>query len=153
MSALAVSTPAYAAQRHGGFGHGGFGHGGLGYRGFGYGGFGYGGFYGPVWWDWGWPGFGYAYWGPWGGPLYGYPPDGSLRLEVTGPAPKRADVYVDGGFAGTVNQFNGTFHHLKLEPGAHRIEVRATGYRPLSVEVRIPPDQTVTYRAEMERAG
>lgn len=109
---LAVSAiaPVASAQRlgfRGGY-HGGF-----------RGGF-YGpSFYGPGWYGWYGPG---AYWGPYGNG-YGYsyrpsPPTGSIKFDTK---MKDASVYVDEGYAGTVEQLK-TF---KLHPGTHAIELRA----------------------------
>ena len=55
--------------------------------------------------------------------------------------------FVDGYFAGQVDDFDGVFQRLKLEPGPHRIEISADGYEPLSFEIRAEPDRTTTYRA------
>lgn len=117
----------------------------------------YGGFY-----PWGWGGLGlggyYGYYDPWGWGWYDpYPPggygnsygyDGALKLKVK---PRQAEVYVDGYFAGSVDDYDGIFQQLRLEPGPHRIEVRLDGYEPLSFEVRILPDRTVTYKGDLER--
>ena len=51
---------------------------------------------------------------------------------------------MDGYYAGAVDDFDGTFQKLKLEPGPHRIEIRLEGYETLSFEVRILPDKTLT---------
>jgi len=128
----------------------------------------------------GYPGYGYGYPGwsfslyygyPWYGPYgfsvgvgYGYPyygygysgyPGysaapyyGGVRLVV----PQRnAEVYVDGYYAGVVNDFDGTFQQVNLEPGPHRIEVRGQGAAPLSFDVNVQPGRTVTYRAPAPR--
>src|SRR5262245_22712637 len=50
-------------------------------------------------------------------PPYGHryaAPDGSLRLEVK---PREAEVYIDGYYAGTVDDFDGTFQRLRVVPG------------------------------------
>jgi PEGA domain len=113
------------------------------YRGFdpwlGYGGF-FGGYYG-------------AY-DPW----YGWYPtgasssddEGSLRLKVK---PAEASVYVDGDYAGVVDDFDGVFQRLHIESGPHRIEIRAPGYETLTFDVQIEPDHTTTYRGEMVKEG
>jgi hypothetical protein len=70
------------------------------------------GFYGPVWYGPGW-----GWYGP--GP-YAYeraPITGSVKINTK---MKDAGVYVDGGFAGTVDQLK-TFH---LRPGEHDIDLR-----------------------------
>jgi hypothetical protein len=101
-------------------------------------------------------GFGFAYdpwlWGPgWG---FGYPEPyvmpvattGALRLEIK---PKTAQVFVDGYYAGVVDDFNGHFHHLDLTPGGHRIEVRQPGFQPLVFETYIQLDHTIDYKATL----
>lgn len=113
-----------------------------GWGGLGLGGY-WGGYYDP--WDWG----GYDPYGPYGpSRRYWSGNEGSLRLRVT---PRQAEVYVDGYFAGSVDDYDGTFQRLRLEPGPHRIEVRLDHYEPLSFEVRIPPGRTVTFRGTLER--
>ncbi len=143
-SAVLASTPALAKGWRGG-GDRDFDHDGL------HGGYVVRGYYGPFWPGWGWSGVGHGWWAPWGG-VYGSAPEGDLRLNITGPEPKQAEVYADGAFVGTVNKFNGTFHHLTLPPGPHRIEVRAKGYRPLDFAIQVQPDKTLTYRADMRKA-
>lgn len=105
-----------------------WGYGGLGFAGY------YGGYYDP--WFYGDSGYG------------GSEGDGALRLKVK---PRDASVLVDGYFAGTVDDFDGVFQRLHIEPGPHRIEISADGYDTLSFEVRILPDRTVTYRGELTR--
>lgn len=119
----------------------------------------YGGFY-----PWGWGGLGvggyYGWYDPWGYdpyPPYGYGgygssyyADGGLKLKVK---PRQAEVFVDGYFAGAVDDYDGAFQRLRLEPGPHRVEVRLDGYEPLSFDVRILPDRTITYKGEMRRVG
>ena len=92
---------------------------------------------------------------PYGYPPYGYPwppsyplavPEeqtGDVRLDVS---PKNALVYVDGDYAGTVDEFNGIFHHLTLSAGPHVVEMRRVGLQTLSVQLFIQPDRTITYR-------
>jgi hypothetical protein len=73
---------------------------------------------------------------------------GGLRLKVK---PDNASVYVDGGYVGLVNQYDGMFHKLRLDPGNHRVEMRAPGYGALTFNVRIEPNRTETYRGELEK--
>jgi PEGA domain len=82
-------------------------------------------------------------------PGYSYSSDeGKLRLKIK---PREAEVYVDGYYVGKVDEFDGTFQRLHLEPGPHRIEVRAAGYEPLEFEVKISPEHTTTYQGEMKK--
>jgi hypothetical protein len=111
----------------------------------GYGGreFGAWGFYDPFW-----------YGGLWMYPMYpnayyagGYGASaGGVRLEVK---PKTAQVYVDGGYAGVVDDFDGFFQHLDLAPGGHRIEMRAPGYQTLVATVYVQPGQTLDWYGTM----
>ena len=49
-------------------------------------------------------------------------PDASLRIEVK---PKEAEVFVDGFYAGIVDDFDGTFQRLNVPPGRARDRVVA----------------------------
>lgn len=121
-----------------------------------------GGYWGGYY-PWGWGGLGFAgYYGfydPWwygggypigGGGGYVYGTEGAVKLKVK---PRQAEVFVDGYFAGAVDDYDGTFQRLRLDPGPHRIEIRMDGYEPLLFEVRIQPDKTITYRSEMRKAN
>ena len=107
-------------------------------------------------------GLGYFYYDPytWYPPSYysgygygggGYFPnsffEGELRLSV---APRNAEVYVDGYFAGRVDDFDGVFQALRLEEGAHHIQITAPGYLPLDFDVRIEADRKITYRGALQ---
>lgn len=74
--------------------------------------------------------------------------ESGIRLKIK---PADAQVFVDGYFAGEVDEFDGVFQKLSVTPGSHRLEVRATGYQPLSFEVQVDAFQTVTYRGELQR--
>jgi hypothetical protein len=122
-----------------------------GYYPWGYGGLGLGGYYGfyDPWYDPFYYGGGYygGYYGNYYGRGYsGY--EGHLRLKVK---PSDAEVFVDGYYAGVVDEFDNAFQHLNIETGPHRIEIREDGYEPLSFEVRIFPGRTVTYKGELKR--
>lgn len=69
---------------------------------------------------------------------------GSLRIVD---APRDAHVFVDGYYAGVVDDYDGVFQHLNLEPGSHRIEIELDGYPVESFDVYIRPGQTITYRS------
>lgn len=74
------------------------------------------------------------------------PESGTLRLEIE-PATE-SQVYVDGYYVGISDGSD----DLDLTAGAHRVEVRAGGYEPLSFDVRLSSRQPVTYRARLERS-
>ena len=119
---------------------------------YGYGAFGLGYFYyDPYTW---YPpnyGAGYGYGGGYFGNSGGYFANsffqGELRLSVT---PRSSDVYVDGYFAGRVDEFDGVFQALKLEEGPHHVQITAPGYLPLDFDVRIEPDRKITYRGALQ---
>jgi len=106
-----------------------------------------GGFYDPFWFydpwfGWGYP-YGYAAYPPYPYRYYGYDNSASLRLDVK---PKETEVYVDGYYAGIVDDYDGVFQHLNLEVGSHHIEIEEEGYPPIAFDVRIVPGETITYR-------
>jgi len=86
-------------------------------------------------------------------PPYGYPnvhPDASVRLEVT---PHDAEVYVDGYYAGVVNDFDGMLQRLRVEPGQHEITIYHDGYRALHQRVYLTRDRTFKVKQQMEKLG
>jgi hypothetical protein len=100
-------------------------------------------------------GSGYLYGSPYSGRVYGYAAPrgygsriyyGDLRLQVR---PRNAAVYVDGYYAGTVDDFDGVFQRLTLEVGPHEIELEAPGLAPQAFDVYIDPAQTVNLRTDL----
>jgi len=84
------------------------------------------------------PWYAYQYPWPYGVGYYGYV-DASVRIEVT---PRDAEVYVDGYYAGTVNDFDGTFQRLRVAPGEHELEVFKEGFHAFRQKVYLAPDNT-----------
>jgi len=64
-------------------------------------------------------------------------------------APRDAQVFVDGYYAGVVDDYDGVFQHLNLEVGPHHIEIEAAGYPLIAFDVNVQPGQTITYRANL----
>ncbi|MGE4068683.1 MAG: PEGA domain-containing protein, partial [Vicinamibacterales bacterium] len=113
-------------------------------------------------WGYGAFGLGYFYYSPWswgpgyGGPYYGYGGYGGYSRRYYGPygydigsvklkvKPRDAEVYVDGYYAGIVDDFDGVFQSLRLDSGAYHIEIRKDGYEPLTFDVRVQVDRTIT---------
>lgn len=100
-------------------------------------------------------GSGYLYGSPYSGRVYGYVGPraygvriayGDVRLMVR---PRDAAVYVDGYYAGVVNDFDGVFQRLTLEVGPHQIELDAPGLEPQYYDVYVDPAQTVTIRSDL----
>jgi hypothetical protein len=76
---------------------------------------------------------------------WGYPPyypfgpydaTASVRVQVT---PREAQVYVDGYYAGIVDDFDGTFQRLHLLPGAHELTIYMPGYRSATERMYFRP--------------
>ena len=76
----------------------------------------------------------------------GSPYYGGVALEMT---PYDADVFVDGTYAGKVEDFDGTTQPLTLTAGMHEIEVQAPGYEPMRVSVEVQPGQVIPYRGDL----
>lgn len=78
---------------------------------------------------------------------YGYNyPTGEIRLQVR---PRNAEVYVDGYFAGHVEDFDGYFQGLRIEEGPHTLEIVAPGYETLVFNVRIIAGRKIDYRGDL----
>jgi hypothetical protein len=60
-------------------------------------------------------------------------------------------VFVDGYYAGVVDEFDGHFQHLNLIPGPHHLEISAPGYQPLVIDVAIQPHHKIDYRGALMR--
>ena len=142
---LTSAAPAAYAQ------HRGHGHGRV-HAGFGF----YGGYY-P--WSFYYAPFFGAYWYPYpySYPVF-YPPYGwygfmqetvsSVRVEVT---PREAKVYVDGYFAGVVDDFDGTFQRLRVSPGKHEVLLYLEGYHVLKQTLYLSPNSTYKIKGELTK--
>lgn len=95
------------------------------------------GLYGPYYYAFGYPYYGYRTApGPWA----------SMRIEVK---PKQARVYVDGYYAGTVDDFDGIFQRLDLTPGNHEIVVYLEGYRTIAQTMFVSPGNSYQIKQDM----
>ena len=98
------------------------------------------------------PSYSYGYSSP--APVYTGPEDdgdlGSLRILVR---PEKARVYVDGYYAGLVDDYDGIFQRLRLAPGPHDITFRLEGYRTQHFEVYVPFGGTVRLRHDMAKGA
>lgn len=112
-------------------------------------------FYGPWYSPWYSPyygGFGGYGSYPFAPPFFGGVVDttASVRIQVT---PREAEVFVDGYFAGVVDNFDGTFQRLRLEPGEHTLQLFHPGYRPVSRPLYLQPGVTTRVREAMAPLG
>jgi hypothetical protein len=95
------------------------------------------------------PSYGYGH------PHYAYGPGspystgydfGGVRLRIR---PRDAQVFVDGYYAGLVDDFDGTFQQLRLEQGGHKIEIRMPGFEDFEMDVHVQPGRTVTLHEDL----
>jgi len=78
---------------------------------------------------------------------YGFTADSAVRLQVT---PKEAEVYVDGYYAGIVDDFDKWFQRLHVAPGQHVITIYRDGFRSIRQTVYLTPNKTFTLKQRME---
>lgn len=71
----------------------------------------------------------------------------SLRLQVR---PREAAVYVDGFYAGIVDDFDGVFQELELPPGGHEIVLFLPGYRTLTERLYLRPGSRMNVHEALE---
>src|SRR5215475_12291150 len=82
-------------------------------------------------------------------PAYRYAaPDAAMKFDVK---PKDTMVYVDGFYAGIVDDFDGAFQRLRTSPGPHQLTLYLDGYRTYSERVYLSPDNTLKLKHRMER--
>lgn len=131
--------------------------GGGGYHGGGYGhGYGYPYYYpyyyyGPYWgWGWGWSWWwdDYYYYGRAG--YYGYPygaggyydryAGGALDIDVS---PGKTEVWIDGRYTGTADDFDGFPQYLWLDAGTYDVVLYREGYKTIARQVSIRPGQVI----------
>ena len=80
-------------------------------------------------------------------------PDGACltgRVRVLATS-KRADVYLDGFFAGFVDDFDGALQGLPATPGDHAITLYSEGYRTITRHILVTSHATVKVRLQMDR--
>jgi PEGA domain len=75
-------------------------------------------------------------------------PCGGVSFDIT---PASAQVYVDGTFAGLVEDFDAASEPLLLAPGTHYVEIRLAGFRTATFDVTITPGEITPYQGALER--
>lgn len=118
-------------------------------------------YYGPGWWwapygGWGWWWLGDNYW-PYGPYYHSDPYDdrrsygrneaGALDLDIS---PGRTQVYLDGQYIGTVDQYDGFPTYLWLERGTYDIVFYLDGYKTLARQVSIYPGTVIDMDDRLE---
>jgi hypothetical protein len=75
---------------------------------------------------------------------------GDVHLRVKPEQAEDAAVYVDGFYAGVVDDFNGVFQSLPLTPGGHTVVLYLQGYRTVRHNFYLSPGSRFTLRATMD---
>jgi hypothetical protein len=89
-----------------------------------------------------------------GGYPYPYPPyryavrDSAVRFDVK---PTQTAVYLDGYYAGVVDDYDGVFQRMYTVPGGHEITLYLEGYRTYTERVYLSPDNTFKFHHRMEK--
>ncbi len=89
----------------------------------------------------------YSQWPPYGYYGRGYDVSASLRLQVS---PRETEVFIDGYYAGTVDDFDGVFQRLHIEPGDHDVELYLSGHRSVQQKIYLQSGKTFSVRQTME---
>ena len=75
---------------------------------------------------------------------------GALRILVD---PEDTKVYVDGYYAGEVDEFDGMFQRLHVSSGRHEITLKKDGYVTHRIRVYVGEDATMKLRHDMEKGS
>ena len=73
-----------------------------------------------------------------------------LKIEAT---PERAAVFVDGQFAGHVNEFGGAGKAMLLTPGRHAIRLALPGYVPFETTMNLAAHQKAKIETDMQKGS
>ncbi|MGB7282619.1 MAG: PEGA domain-containing protein [Candidatus Acidiferrum sp.] len=75
-------------------------------------------------------------------------PDVTAELRISA-QPKRAAVYLDGGYVGPASQLGGRFHSLLVSPGKHKIKIELPGYQTFETEIDVVAGQKAQVKTEL----
>jgi len=89
----------------------------------------------------------YPYASAYPAPYYSYYDGASMRLQVT---PRQTEVFIDGYYAGTVDDFDGTFQRLNVQPGNHELELYLPGYHSVQQSLLLQPGKTTNVKMGMQ---
>jgi hypothetical protein len=74
-----------------------------------------------------------------------------LHIRVAPESAEEAAVYVDGFYAGVVDDFNGVFQGLPLTPGGHSVALYLEGYQTIRRNIYLSPGSTFELRETMQQ--
>jgi len=75
---------------------------------------------------------------------------GELKIAAT---PSRAAVFVDGQYAGHVDEFDGMGKAMLLTPGQHRLRIALPGYLPFDTMVDLRPEQKLKIQTDLVKGS
>jgi PEGA domain len=75
---------------------------------------------------------------------------GELKIAAT---PSRAAVFVDGQYAGHVDEFDGVGKAMLLTPGQHRLRIALPGYLPFDTMVDLRPQQKLKIQTDLVKGS
>jgi hypothetical protein len=75
---------------------------------------------------------------------------GELKIAAT---PSRAAVFVDGQYAGHVDEFDGVGKAMLLTPGQHRLRIALPGYLPFDTTVDLRPQQKLKIQTDLVKGS
>ena len=75
---------------------------------------------------------------------------GELKIAAT---PSRAAVFVDGQYAGHVDEFDGVGKAMLLTPGQHRLHIALPGYLPFDTTVDLRPQQKLKIQTDLVKGS
>jgi hypothetical protein len=82
--------------------------------------------------------------------VYGYAQEGEVKVNVT---PSEAAVYVDGYYAGRVDDFDGPLQRLHAPVGDREIVIYLKGYRPLRERLNLSIRSDARIAGTLEKLG
>lgn len=104
-------------------------------------------------WDWWWWGGRYGpYWG-WGGVVIveDYDPDAYRYARIdTDVNPESAEVYLDGTYIGSADDFDGYPDYLYLEAGKYKLEFRHPSYETATRELNVRQGQALRFTDDLK---
>ena len=160
------NRPGYGHGNRPGYGHGyrpGYGRGhypGYGaawhYRPYYWGSYGFYPWYVSTWWWWGSPYWGWGwYWWP-GSPVYAAEGEGAASASryaavKTDISPEEAEVWLEGRYIGTADDFDGYPDYLYLAPGKYHVEFQITGHETLAIDLDVGRGELTRIDKELVR--
>src|SRR5438445_13511830 len=73
-----------------------------------------------------------------------------LKIDAT---PPPAAVFVDGQYAGHVDEFDGVGKAMLLTPGQHRLRIALPGYLPFDTMVDLRPQQKLKIQTDLVKGS